>query len=90
MTDPIILQRQRDLLDCLLDLQKQMEKQAVEDSKFWVEIINDLDTLSSVLNSVQNNISTLTFSKSNLSKYPLAVRNKIASRHIKKNGGSKD
>ena len=80
MTDPISLQRQRDLLDCLLDLQKQMEKQAVEDSKFWVDIISDLDAIDQFL----KRIGQKRFAEHQ------EVRNKIASRHIKKNGGSKD
>ena len=79
MTDPIILQRQRDLLDCLLDLQKQMEKQAVDDSKFWVDIISDLDALNQFLNGLPR-----------FQAEHQVVRNKISSRYIKKNGGSKN
>ena len=50
MTDPIMLQRTRELLDCLSDLQTQVENKAVEDSKFWVEIVTELDPVIEKMN----------------------------------------
>jgi len=90
MTDPIMLQRARELLDCLSDLQTQVEKKAVEDSKFWVEIVTELDSerIKAGDRWSDNNrfYETRVGSELNLLmlKRMLEIRNKIANHHIHK------
>ena len=76
MTDPIMLQRTRELLDCLSDLQTQVEKKAVEDSKFWAEIVTELDPVIVEMNEQMGD-------KLNrpMLKRMLEIRNKIANHH---------
>lgn len=81
MTDPIMLQRTRELLDCLSDLQTQVEKKAVEDSKFWVEIVTELDPVIEKMNETGDRWSELNLL---MVKRMLEIRNKIASHHIHK------
>ena len=81
MTDPIMLQRTRELLDCLSDLQNQVEKKAVEDSKFWVEIVTELDPVIEKMNETGDRWSELNLL---MVKRMLEIRNKIASHHIHK------
>ena len=81
MTDPIMLQRARELLDCLSDLQTQVEKKAVEDSKFWVEIVTELDPVIEKMNEAGDRWSELNLL---VVKRMLEIRNKIANHHIHK------
>ena len=81
MTDPIMLQRARELLDCLSDLQNQVEKKAVEDSKFWVEIVTELDPVIEKMNETGDRWSELNLL---MVKRMLEIRNKIANHHIHK------
>jgi len=81
MTDPIMLQRTRELLDCLSDLQTQVEKKAVEDSKFWVEIVTELDPVIEKMNETGDRWSELNLL---MVKRMLEIRNKIANHHIHK------
>ena len=81
MTDPIMLQRARELLDCLSDLQTQVEKKAVEDSKFWVEIVTELDPVIENMNEAGDRWSELNLL---MVKRMLEIRNKIANHHIHK------
>ena len=81
MTDPIMLQRARELLDCLSDLQTQVEKKAVEDSKFWVEIVTELDPVIEKMNETGDRWSELNLL---VVKRMLEIRNKIANHHIHK------
>ena len=81
MTDPIMLQRTRELLDCLSDLQTQVEKKAVEDSNFWVEIVTELDPVIEKMNETGDRWSELNLL---MVKRMLEIRNKIANHHIHK------
>ena len=62
-------------------MQNQVEKKAVEDSKFWVEIVTELDPVIENMNEAGDRWSELNLL---MVKRMLEIRNKIANHHIHK------